>query len=216
MRVECERCRALVPAELTIDGDAVVVGCAACGASVRVAARAVEAAPEVAPGPGCPKCGAPASDAEACPRCGLARAAAAGWAAAEVPPPPALAEAWAAVLAGWDEPAVHDRVAALALEHQALPWLARRYREAQRGRARDPVARARLERIASMTLAAVKATASTPTAPRRSALPYVLLVFALVVAAVLVAVQMSAARTRRDPAGPGRPATPVEPPPVRR
>ena len=207
MRVECERCHALVAADLEVDADGVTVSCGACGGSFRAAARRRSAmvGDAVGDAPGCVKCGAPMTADPACPRCGLARTRAASWAAAD-PPAPELATAWAATVAAWDQPAAHDRVAALALDLAALPWLARRYHEVQRTRPTDAVARTRIDRIGVMTLAALKATAAVPPAglSSRRAGSWVVIILVLLVGAGLLAARTSTQqrRTQRRPAIP--------------
>ncbi|HVV84571.1 MAG TPA: hypothetical protein VHE35_15995, partial [Kofleriaceae bacterium] len=130
------------------------------------------------------------------------------WAAAEPPPSPELVAAWAKVEQAWEDPAAHDRAAAIALEHGAMPWLARRYREVQRARPADAVARGRIDRIAFMSVAALKATAAPPTARRaRGRTAYiVLLVLAVVVAGALLA----ARATTVHHSGKRRPAIPAD------
>ena len=113
-------------------------------------------------GAACRKCGASATG-PACPRCGLARDRAGAWETAHPRVAAELVAAWRATQAAWDDAAAHDRVAALALRSEALPWLAARYRELERARPDDAVVRARLERIVTMTLAALRATET----PRR-------------------------------------------------
>ncbi|HVV85617.1 MAG TPA: MJ0042-type zinc finger domain-containing protein, partial [Kofleriaceae bacterium] len=83
MRVECERCHALVVADFEVDPDGVTVSCGACGGVFRAEARRRPAPAVPDAGPGCVKCGAPMTDDPACPRCGLARDRARAWAAAE-------------------------------------------------------------------------------------------------------------------------------------
>lgn len=213
MRVECERCHALVTADLAVDGDGVTVSCGACGGSFQVQVRPRPAPVQAAADqPGCVKCGAPMTADPACPRCGLARERAASWAAADQPPTAELAAAWTATVAAWDEPAAHDRVAALALDLAALPWLARRYREVQRARPTDAVAPARIDRIGVMTLAALEATATVPRAglSDRRAGAWMLVILVLLVGAGLLAAKASShqRRSQRRPAIPAERAPP--------
>lgn len=225
MRVECERCHAIVVADFDVDPEGVTVSCSACGGTFRAEARrhaasaaAATSAASASRDDGCVKCGAPSTADAACPRCGLARDRAAAWAAAEPPPPAELVAAWSAAEAAWTEPAAHDRAAAIALERAALPWLARRYRDAQRTRPDDAIARARLDRLGFMTVAAVHATAAVPASPRRrGGLAYVLVVVGvLALAAVVLAAKLRTERRApaRRPAVPGarlvhpRPAPP--------
>lgn len=208
MRVECERCHALVAADFDVDPDGVTVSCGACGATFRAEARRRPlVASDLTAGPGCVKCGAPMTDDPACPRCGLSRDRAQAWAAADAPPAPELTAAWAAVDSAWDDPAVHDRAAAIALGHGALPWLARRYRDVQRARPTDAVARARIDRVGFMTLAALKATAKVPQASRnRSRVVYVVV---LVVIVVIAGALLAARATTHERSGKRRPAIPA-------
>jgi hypothetical protein len=220
MRVECERCHAIVAAELEVDPDGVTVSCPACGGTFRAEARRRAGAATAAPAgaaPGCVKCGAPVTDESACPRCGLARERAAAWAAAEPAPPPALVAAWAATEAAWTDGAVHDRAAAAALAHDALPWLARRYRDVQRARPDDAIARARIDRLGLMSVAALRATAAVPR-PARAPVRIVYLVLAiaaLTLAGVLLAARATASRPgeKRRPAIPGERLTRPRPSP---
>ena len=213
MRVECERCHALVAADFEVDLDGVTASCGACGATFRAEARR-RPVPAAAPasvdaGPGCVKCGAPLTDDVACPRCGLARERAGAWAASEPEPAPELVGAWAAAEAAWDDPAAHDRAAAVALAQRGLPWLARRYRDAERARPADAVARARIDRIAFMSLAALKATAGPPVSPRaRGRAAYlVLLLVAVAMVGALVAARATAVKRGE---GKRRPAVPAD------
>ena len=216
MRVECERCHALVVADFDVDPDGVTVACGACGSTFRAEARRRPAAPVVpaaAEAAACVKCGAPATSAPACPRCGLVRERAPAFTASDSPPADELIAAWTAAEASWDDPAAHDRAAAVALSHGALPWLARRYRETQRARPTDAVARARIDRIALMTVAALQATATVPVASRgggRSTL-LVLLLIGLVVAGTLLAARASSSKRSgsRRPAIPGERGTKI-------
>src|SRR5690349_8796437 len=96
MRVECERCHALVAADFEVDPDGVTMSCSACGGTFRAEARprTATAAPADGSRPGCVKCGAALTDDAACRRCGLTRDRAEAWAAAEAPPAPELIAAW--------------------------------------------------------------------------------------------------------------------------
>lgn len=109
----------------------------------------------------CPKCGLRPVAGEACARCGLAVAHMAGWADDHMVPE-ALTAAWAACLAAWDDAAAHDRVADLARSLIEQPWLARRYRAVLLERPDDPVAAARLTRVAKVAVALLATSASTP------------------------------------------------------
>lgn len=211
MRVECERCHALVVADFDVDPDGVTVACGACGGTFRAEARPrkpTAATLDLDAGPGCVKCGAAMTDEPACPRCGLTRERARAWAAADDAPSAEVVAAWAKAEASWSDPAAHDRVAGLALGHGALPWLARRYREVQRTRPADGVARARIDRIGLMSLAALQATATVPASPRgRTRVAYlVIIIVALVLAGVLLAAKATSTRHT----GKRRPAIPVE------
>lgn len=162
-------------------------------------ARATLAPPDAA----CVKCGAALGRARACTRCGLSRERAAAWVAAQTPPVPELTAAWKATLAAWDEPAAHDRLAELATVNAALPWLARRYRDVDQERRGDPIARARLARMATVMMVTLQSTETTmrSTASRRH---YGVLVLAAMVVLLAVATfsarRSSAGQPRKRPA----------------
>lgn len=109
----------------------------------------------------CPKCdAAPATTAEACPRCGLTRerwTEFAGHLDAEAPPE--LRAEWEACESNWDDEATHDRFVDRAARLGAFSEAARRYRLALRSRPGDPTARARSERLRRMAEAVVTASA---------------------------------------------------------
>lgn len=69
---------------------------------------------------------------------------------------------WEDCLAHWQDPAVHDRAASLALSLGEQPWLARQYRAVLRDRPHDAIAKLRLERTGKIAQAAVLATAASP------------------------------------------------------
>lgn len=151
----------------------------------------------------CRKCGLSLGEQRACPRCGLAVDRADAWASRNSRPITELMRAWTATVAHWEEPAAHDRVAAVALRREALPWLARRYREVERARPDDAVVRPRLERIGALTLSVIRAT-QTPAASSflRRTIGAAVIAFLL----VLVAGTMFSARRSSAQSGRRRPA----------
>lgn len=73
--------------------------------------------------------------------------------------------AWNDARARWNDPAVHDRVVAVAAELDSFAWIATRYREL--ARAGDAIATAQLARISraaevAMTIGAVARRAEAP------------------------------------------------------
>jgi hypothetical protein len=123
-----------------------------------------------------------------------------------VPAPAELAAAWNATLAAWDEPTAHDRVIAVAARCASLSWLARRYRDVQAGRPGDPLVRARLERIAALTLATLAGT----DAGRRSGGVLRPLAVALIVGVVVLALGALSTARRSAAAPHRRPALTVD------
>lgn len=151
----------------------------------------------------CRKCGAPLASRSACQRCGLAADRADAWASAQPRAVTELMRAWTAAVADWDEPAAHDRVAAVAVRREQLPWLARRYREVARARPGDAVVRSRLDRIVTITVAAVRATQSPGASSfvrRVVGLAVMAFLVVLVGGAMFNARQSSAQSGRRRPA----------------
>ena len=100
----------------------------------------------------------------------------------------ALAAAWEACLAHWDDPTTHDRVASLSLTVGEQPWVARHYRAVLRERPDDAIAATRLQRTGKIAQAAILATATMPRPGgyRRGSSLAVLLVLALVLAGGLL------------------------------
>jgi hypothetical protein len=142
--------------------------------------------------------------ARACRRCGLSRHHAEAWAAAQPRPPAELTAAWSAVQKTWTDQDAHDRLSMLALGHAALPWLARRYRAVQQACPGDEIASARLDKIVTMTLAALRASEATRPNPqiRRHAGLAVLAVLVVLVTSALFSARRSSAQQhpRRRPA----------------
>lgn len=100
--------------------------------------------------------------------------------------PAALADAWAQVLHGWENSALHDTALGLAAKHEQFAWLAARYREIARARPEDPVPAARLARLQKAAVVAFRIDARTPTTRERT--PYRgvgIILIAAVVAAVI-------------------------------
>lgn len=94
----------------------------------------------------CPKCGMSSPPSGACTRCGLLVSHMDTYRAnRDAAVSPRLGAAWDHAISHWHDPAVHDRVVALAAELESFAWVATRYRElAQTG---DAVAQAQLARI---------------------------------------------------------------------
>jgi DNA-directed RNA polymerase subunit RPC12/RpoP len=162
MRIECVECRALVEPTWSVDGAALVARCPQCnGESRAVMAGAVPAKTSEGTGAECPKCGLRPVTGAACARCGLEVGRMATWVASDTATD-RLVVAWEDCITHWDDAAVHDHAASLALTLDEQPWLARKYRAILRDRPDDAIARYRLERIGKIAQAAVLATAVAP------------------------------------------------------
>lgn len=86
----------------------------------------------------CPKCGEPRRDEPACRACGLAAARMEAYAQArDAAVPGSLRVAWDALIEAWDEPARHDRVLQLTVQHGCYAWTAERYRGVRARRGAD-------------------------------------------------------------------------------
>jgi hypothetical protein len=150
----CTGCDRLVePTAVRVDGAEVVLECPRCGAAERVAcsdaATAVRDRDAVAeatttPGPGapaatCPKCAAPRTNGEACPRCGLIYAR---WRDDDRPAAPdAAAQLWERLEERWDDDALHEKFLGACLEARDLAFAARCYRGRDDAKAREQLAR---------------------------------------------------------------------------
>lgn len=219
MRVECESCRALVPASFAIEDDTVRATCAIChhvmsmpeassdaavharvGARARAAGEAGDDAPDTAPidargqAPPCPRCGAPCpGEATACPACGLTVARMAGYISARdaaVPAP--VREAWARAAADWGDAARHDQLLQLVVTHNAYAWAAGRYRT----RGRDAIALRQLDRLGRAAEATLLASATAR--PDAVAKPYRATTGVLATFIVVIAVGLWYAMVVRD------------------
>ncbi len=131
MRFECAACQRLVELRsFSVDGEALVLTCAACGMPSRFApVRAPAPAPPsdlfAVPEGHCSKCLArTVAEASACPGCGLSYAS--GAPRVEVPAP--LEEAYRALAARWDDDAAHERFVDFAFRTGLLAEAGRLYR----------------------------------------------------------------------------------------
>lgn len=110
----------------------------------------------------CPKCGRARADGEnACARCGLSLAR---W--AHFSPPngeaPEVAPLWDACVAEWEQAGAHDRLIAAASDLGLLPSVARRYRARRDADPNDPIAVTRLAQIGFLVEAAARRQAERP------------------------------------------------------
>jgi hypothetical protein len=126
--------------------------------------------------------------------------------------PDVLDAAWQHTLAAWDDAALHDKLLALAGDHDRYAWLAARYRERAKANAEDAIAKARLERIQKATLARLMATATpkpdhAPQAYRATMAMLGVLIIAIIASVVYAVVRSSTedeqVRTIPAPAAPG-------------
>jgi hypothetical protein len=110
----------------------------------------------------------------------------------------AVSAAWDQVSEDWDNPARHDAVRTLAVEHAELKWLASKYRE----RKGDPIADAQLAKIASAAMATMFATATAKrddtTSPYKRALLWMLVLAAMMVFG-LIAIKLMATTHHTPP-----------------
>jgi hypothetical protein len=236
VKLQCDLCREIVVADFAVDGDAIRVRCPACDGSFRVAATAASAAtagpsvpappaptPPATTGPTltCPKCGSTQAPADACRSCGLRVDRMDDYAAQRpVDGAPTMIAAWADAQAAWTDPAVHDRLANLAPAHHAAAWLARRYRDHLRASPGDAIAADRIARIARISEAALRASAtprgdksaiglavgSTSAKPYRGVLTILIVLVMVIVAGTIYAI----ASTPSAP--PDVPPIPITPP----
>lgn len=183
MRVECEACRGLAEARISIDGDTVRATCSACQ-HVTVAT--------VAPTE-------PRAELRAEPPGVIDDAAV----------PVVVRDAWAAATEQWDDLARHDELLRLVTIHASYAWAAGRYRT----RGREPMAErqlARLRRAAEATLlASATARQVADDKPYRSLRS----VLALMIVAVVVGVVYAMAIRERRPSAPNTttPVQPLAP-----
>jgi hypothetical protein len=168
MKVQCDLCREIVVAELTIDGDKIAVRCPSCRGRFLVDAT-VEAPPEKAvviaapidgPTMTCPKCGTVQRPSDACRQCGLRADKMKSFSTVDDNAPPALTTAWANCLAAWSDPDAHEELAKVAAAYGAYAWVARRYRDRLRDQPSNATAAQRLAAITRITEASLRAGAA--------------------------------------------------------
>lgn len=175
MKLQCDLCKEIVPAEFTVAGNAIEVACPACKGTFTVSARGEAPVVDLSararaarrppadgePAMTCPKCGDVQPTAAACRSCGLL--------ADKMPEfqrdrdtkvPSEVLAAWDEVTAKWSDEDAHDRFARTASTALSYTWAAQRYRDALRLRPDDLVAAAQLARLAKMAEATLLASAS--------------------------------------------------------
>lgn len=224
MKLQCELCKEIVPAEFTVAGTAIAVTCPACKGSFQAEGRGEAPVVELArpraarraPAAGepvmtCPKCHDAQPPGAACRSCGLLGDRMAEFVRdRDAQVPPEVVAAWDELGATWSEDAAHDKFVRIASTAMAYPWAALRYREAIRLRPDDAVAAAQLARLARMAEVTLLATATRKPVP--GAKPYrkviILLVtfLALAVIGVVYAIMSTDGATERPAARPGAPA----------
>ena len=116
----------------------------------------------------------------------------------------AVSAAWERVLEGWDEPARHEALLALVVQHSEFAWAAGRYKE----KGDDPIAVERLDRLRKAATATMMATATKKAEEERS--PYTKTMVWLVVMLIMLIIGLLFARivTDRSP----KRSPPVRPP----
>ncbi len=203
MKLQCELCKEIVPAEFSIAGNGIDVTCPACRGTFRVTARAEAPMVELArarvakhrPAPGepsmtCPKCDDEQPPRPACRSCGLLADRMADFVRdRDAKVPAEVTAAWDAVGTSWEDEAAHDRFVRAVSTALAYPWAAQRYRDALRLRSDDPIATEQLARLGRMAEATLLVTSGKKRdGGGKDAQPYkkVLIMFgALVVIAIL-------------------------------
>jgi hypothetical protein len=115
----------------------------------------------------CPKCGTKQPPATACRRCGLATDRMAVFQPRDAAVVPELNTAWQDVEVAWGDASLHERFVALAVEHKAYAFAARRYRDALQSRPGDATATAYVEKIGKM----VAVTLFVSATPKQAAMP---------------------------------------------
>ncbi|MEZ4368654.1 MAG: hypothetical protein R2939_20615 [Kofleriaceae bacterium] len=161
-----------------------------------------------APEPRCPKCGGEVRG-EGCVRCGLGRAAMAGYRErADDGVAPELVAAWARVEAGWADDALHEDLVGAASSAQALAWAARKYRQAAAARPDDGRAASMQQRLALLaeTKAMLTRAPSAPTRRYRGVVVIVVLGVVILTAGAMIARITAAPRQVPSPERPGQPA----------
>jgi len=173
VKLQCDLCKEIVPAEFTVAGNAIDVACPACKGTFKVDGRADAPIVELArvraarraPAAGeasmvCPKCDDEQPPGAACRSCGLLSERMAEFKRErDAKVPPELVEAWDTVHARWSDDAAHEQFVRVASTAMSYPWAAQRYREALRLRPDDPLAASQLARLAKMAEATLLATA---------------------------------------------------------
>lgn len=121
----------------------------------------------------------------------------------------ALTAAWMHASAGWDEPARHDALLAVATQLNAYAWAAARYRDAARERPDDKIATAQLERLRKATEATLLATATARAANQPKPYRATTAVLAILIIAAIAGLVYAFARgtSTPDTAPPTSPAT---------
>lgn len=177
MKLQCELCREIVPADFAIGDRGIDVHCPACGGDYAVAATrgnavelavaraarrpAVASAGEPADAMTCPKCGDVQPRRAACRSCGLAAERMGDFAHnRDAGVSPEVAAAWDHAKAHWSDDDAHERVIRVAAAALAYPWVAQRYREALRLRPDDARAAEQLARVARMAEATLLSSAT--------------------------------------------------------
>jgi hypothetical protein len=183
MKIQCERCREIVPIGDFVSSEAGIrITCESCEETFFVPAGASpepdpepdpEPEPDREPGSDCPKCGRPVAEAlSACPECGLRRDRFSDFGDDRDEGSPALVALWEACEADWAAEARHDRFVDAAAAAGAYAFAARRYRAALRERREDEVAATRLSKVARMAEAALLAAAVTRDPETDAGTPY--------------------------------------------
>ncbi|MBI4511341.1 MAG: hypothetical protein HY698_17035 [Deltaproteobacteria bacterium] len=178
MKVQCEKCKEIVPLRFAVAKGAIEVSCASCGATYGVPATGTRPdrpaserhpdtqSPDSTRDATCPKCGEGQPQGDACRRCGLVFEKWHGILAAADASEVSLAAAreaaclWDACEAGWNDESRHDAFLAHCQRVGAFAFAASRYRSAlaQSG-GNDPTAAARLTQVRTIAeLALMKPT----------------------------------------------------------
>jgi hypothetical protein len=95
----------------------------------------------------------------------------------------AVQGAWDRVTESWDDAARHEALFNAAVKHNALAWIAGRYRE----RGDDPIAKAQLERVRKAAVAAMMVSGAARAAKEKTPYRSSLIVLICLMVALLVA-----------------------------
>ncbi len=95
----------------------------------------------------------------------------------------AVQRAWDRVADSWDDAARHEALFNAAVKHDALAWIAGRYRE----RGDDPIAKAQLERVRKAAVAAMMVSGAARAAKEKTPYRSSLIVLICLMVALLVA-----------------------------